>query len=115
MGEHNEADEWDSVQAHYAEIRRNAPKRKRRLRSIIQEIKNVPCADCGVKYPPYVMEFDHVRGEKVRDISNMVSESVQIEKLLEEIEKCEVVCANCHRERTFQQRLDSGEYNLYNV
>lgn len=76
------------------------------LKRIVREAKDVPCADCGIKYPPYVMDFDHVTGVKLGNISNMVGECVRIEKLTEEIAKCEVVCSNCHRERSYSRRED---------
>lgn len=63
--------------------------------------KQQPCADCGKIYPPYVMDFDHVRGEKKFDIS--LSERTAWETVLAEIAKCDVVCANCHRERTWER------------
>jgi hypothetical protein len=47
-----------------------------------------------------VLEFDHVRGVKVRNISEMVRGKFSWRRILEEIEKCEVRCANCHRRKT---------------
>jgi hypothetical protein len=63
--------------------------------------KDRPCADCHIKYPFYVMDFDHVpeRGVKLFNISTF--HQGQVEKLKAEIAKCDVVCANCHRERTW--------------
>ena len=60
------------------------------------------CADCG-EDDPEVLEFDH-RGDskKSHDISAMVGNH-KWETILEEIEKCDVVCANCHRRRTNRQ------------
>lgn len=66
---------------------------------LVEEAKSKPCADCGKSYPPYVMDFDHVRGEKHDCVGHLkVNEP---SKLLEEISKCDVVCSNCHRERTY--------------
>jgi hypothetical protein len=71
---------------------------------IVKEAKDVPCADCGLRYPPYVLDFDHRAGEvKAGNISQMVSKTTT-EALLAEIAKCDVVCANCHRERTYGDR-----------
>ena len=39
-------------------------RRRERGKDYVDTLKRVPCADCGVEYPPYVMDFDHVRGEK---------------------------------------------------
>jgi len=71
-------------------------------RSIIKQIKNeIPCHDCGVQYPYYVMDFDHMDPDlKSYNISDMIKTHTTA-KLIEEIEKCQVVCANCHRERTY--------------
>ena len=57
-----------------------------------------------MQYPYYVMQFDHVRGVKEGDVSKFVS-SRRLKKALEEIKKCEVVCANCHAARTFHREL----------
>lgn len=83
-----------------------ANKRKQyrdRVRPVLNEIKDQPCADCGFRYPYPVMEFDHVRGEKVDNVSAMVSRGVGLKKILAEVEKCDIVCANCHRIRTWER------------
>ena len=72
----------------------------KRNRALASKAKDVPCADCGLKYPSYVMDFDHVRGEKKGNIATMVGVATALKTLLAEIEKCEVVCSNCHRHRT---------------
>jgi hypothetical protein len=82
-----------------AYIEQNRKSRKR-VRALIKAAKDVPCADCGNKYPYYVMDFDHVRGEKRTNISALIKETRDPNVVLEEITKCEVVCANCHRMRT---------------
>jgi hypothetical protein len=71
-----------------------------RLRAAIVEAKNVPCTDCGRSYPSYVMDFDHVGDDKDCEVANLVNRNVSLSRLVVEIAKCEVVCANCHRERT---------------
>lgn len=92
---------------HYAENRQKyidqAAVRKQLLREEVRQLKSVPCADCKVPYPYYVMEFDHRPGEeKLGVIARMVADG-QRKKVFEEIKKCDVVCSNCHRERTFQR------------
>lgn len=72
-----------------------------KLRRAIHEAKDQPCRDCEVKYPFYVMQFDHVRGEKKFDIGSAIWGYVRMDDLLDEISKCEVVCANCHAIRTY--------------
>jgi hypothetical protein len=74
--------------------------RDRRManKAFIDEKKASPCADCGKTFPPVCMDFDHVRGEKINDISQMTSNRIDL--IREEIDKTEVVCACCHRTRT---------------
>lgn len=73
------------------------------LRAIADEWKNAyPCADCGRDFPSFVKDFDHRKGSKLFNIADIVKRGVSIEKLVEEILKCDVVCANCHRIRTHQ-------------
>ena len=67
--------------------------------------EGMPCADCGRVYPPYVMEWDHLPGtEKTLVMSDTRRSAHARERILAEIAKCELVCANCHRERTFGSR-----------
>jgi hypothetical protein len=65
-------------------------------RELILQLKDKPCADCGRSFHYCQMDFDHVRGVKVGSVSQMKS----CKAILAEVAKCEVVCANCHRERT---------------
>jgi hypothetical protein len=69
----------------------------------IDSKKDKPCADCGVKYHPCAMDFDHLPGsEKSFNIS--AGKKVSMKRLMAEIAKCEVVCSNCHRIRTHNRR-----------
>ncbi len=68
-------------------------------------LKAEPCADCGIRYPHEVMEFDHVRGEKKWSVSIGMSRKEPWSAVLAEAEKCDLVCANCHRIRTMNCRL----------
>ena len=70
------------------------------LDNLINSYKDIPCTDCGVKYPHYVMDFDHIGDDKFMDVSKMRRHRMAFSKIIAEIEKCEVVCSNCHRERT---------------
>lgn len=77
---------------------------KTQLRNYTHASKDVPCTDCGQKYPYYVMDFDHKPGfTKVDNVGSLVAARTSLEKLKEEISKCEVVCSNCHRVRTFNR------------
>ena len=80
--------------------------RNKKIQEILRVGKSKPCADCGCSYPYYVMDFDHREGEtKLCNVSALNRHRrVSMQKLLEELAKCDVVCANCHRERTHQRK-----------
>src|SRR5579872_1501429 len=61
-----------------------------------------PCVDCG-ESDIVVLEFDHVRGPKLGEISVWVYKRFSLERFKREIEKCVVRCANCHRRKTAVQ------------
>lgn len=96
---------WDR---HMSQIR--ARKRLQRAKNrafLVEYLRAHPCADCG-EDDLLVLEFDHLR-DKTANISQlMVNHSVR--RLLEEIAKCEVVCANCHRRRTAKRQ--PGNYRI---
>jgi hypothetical protein len=73
-------------------------------RELVREMKSRACADCGIQYPFYVMDFDHREGETKEYELNRVDRMTP-RAILREIKKCDVVCANCHRERTHQRSL----------
>jgi hypothetical protein len=58
-----------------------------------------PCIDCGCN-DIRVLEFDHVRGIKVDEVSRLLSKRTSWNTIEAEIAKCEVRCANCHRIKT---------------
>lgn len=62
------------------------------------------CADCGYKAHPAALQFDHLPGTKKLAGVAYLTFSAPAKKLLEEIDKCEVVCANCHAIRTAKRR-----------
>lgn len=62
--------------------------------------ESVACTDCGIK-DHRVIEFDHVAGNKAINISQMRHHSW--DAVLAEIAKCEPVCANCHKIRTWER------------
>jgi hypothetical protein len=72
-----------------------------RTRYLIEFFAAHPCVDCG-ETDPVVLEFDHLR-DKAFAIGAALSQK-SWNSILEEIEKCEVVCANCHRRRTARRR-----------
>ena len=73
-----------------------------KLQAIADEAKDVPCVDCGNRFPSVCMDFDHTDvSTKVGTVSGLIRKSAKPDIIKEEIAKCEVVCANCHRIRTW--------------
>lgn len=67
------------------------------------------CLDCRVAYPYYVLEFDHRQGtKKIGCISRLAGDG-RISVLLTEIKKCDLVCANCHAERSHRRRQKEAD------
>jgi hypothetical protein len=75
--------------------------RKKRV-EFINRFKMQPCMDCHMQYNPWVMHFDH-RDPKIKTFGIARERSIALKKLEIEISKCDVVCANCHAERTHKQ------------
>ncbi len=85
-----------------------AYKKRQAVRDWVNNIKTItPCTDCGVKYPYYVMDFDHLTDKKV--LISKVINSGSWKQTKDEIEKCELVCSNCHRIRTFNRISDKDK------
>ena len=96
----------DYKHAHYADNRdryiANAGERKKRVAleraaHLLAFFVLHPCSDCG-EADPLVLEFDHL-GDKLFNVSAGIRDR-SWPSALDEIDKCEVVCANCHRRRT---------------
>lgn len=99
-------DKWRKE--HYDRVLLAQRKHRAKKRAWIQELKlSVGCVDCGYNSHPEALEFDHLPGfEKVASLNTFYTMSM--ERVLEEIAKCEVVCANCHRVRTASRRGESA-------
>jgi hypothetical protein len=84
--------------------------RKTERRRWLRDLKtNKPCTDCGRVFPPEAMEWDHLPGtEKLGELGTTLSQRSR-KLILQEIAKCELVCANCHAIRTRARILASLE------
>ena len=83
---------------HRANVARQQRVRRQAVATTIRAAKSGPCAECGQRFPPEVMDLDHVQGTKAFSVSDMTRMSLT--RVREEIAKCEPVCARCHRRRT---------------
>ena len=81
--------------------------RRGSVRKFITEYKeqNSLCTDCNISYPPHILEFDHVNGKSFT-ISSTDTRDKTKEEILAEIAKCEIVCANCHKHRTYMRAIN---------
>jgi hypothetical protein len=84
---------------HRQQVRATAPDRRARSRRVVQELlAEAACTDCGLR-DPVVLEFDHVDAKEAT-VAALVRGAAGRRRLVQEIARCEVVCANCHRRRT---------------
>lgn len=89
-------------------LRRNAEATRRENQErVLGYLLTHPCVDCG-KADPVVLEFDHFR-DKRRNISDLVNSGATWPRVMAEIEKCSVRCANCHRRASGQRAVIRGK------
>ena len=87
-------------QQHRDQSRAARARRKAAARAYIRaHLSARVCADCG-EDEFLVLEFDHHDGGKVAEVARLLSTGARVERVRAEVERCEVVCVNCHRRRT---------------
>jgi hypothetical protein len=69
---------------------------------VYQYLLTHPCESCG-EADPRVLEFHHT-GDKEKAVSELVAGGYSIETIQAEIDKCSVLCSNCHRKLTMNDR-----------
>ena len=79
-------------------------KRHAERQEYIRSKKNVPCMDCGNVFPDYCMDFHHIEEDTKNPIIGRNSfidrmKKCSIKTIDEEISKCVIICACCHRIR----------------
>ena len=90
---------------------REEGKKAKALKMWMIEIKSKPCADCSRTFPSCCMDFDHREGSiKKYNIGSMFAHHYSVELIKTELEKCDLVCSNCHRLRTRDRRTGSGKH-----
>jgi len=100
------------------EKKRNKTNARRAARiQWLQQLKaHQKCVDCGQTYEPYCMDYDHLpnKGSKIKSVSRMVMDNVPKDKILEEINKCDLVCLLCHNKRTYIRFNETlGDHRKY--
>jgi len=71
--------------------------------------ENHGCLDCNISHPHYVLEFDHRDSSKKIDNVYRVLKKFGEDAAWNEVKKCDVVCANCHKERSFRRMNNEEE------
>lgn len=74
---------------------------------IMDYLKDHPCVDCG-ETDPVVLQFDHIR-DKTINICKLYRQGSNIKRVIEEVKKCEIRCANCHTRKIAKEQ---GSYRL---
>lgn len=102
---------WKAEDSYISEAERERRKRyKRNSREkkqavVLEYLSTHPCVDCGIQNP-IVLDFDHInQADKTAGIADLICmHQIGLEKIKEEMEKCEIRCANCHRIKHFQDK-----------
>ena len=105
-------DQSVAARRHYESNKRQYKDRARKFTSgavarnreaVLKFLQSHPCVDCG-ESDPVVLDFDHVRGNKTKEVTKFVRNGASLRRIFLEIDKCEVRCANCHRRITAKRR-----------
>lgn len=88
--------------------KRTVDRRAKWRRYIIETKAGKPCMDCGGEFPYYAMDYDHrPGGEKKFQLGNLAAPAT-LADVQAEIAKCDLVCAVCHRIRTWTRMVKGG-------
>lgn len=88
--------------------------RRRQFNEWMREYKlGRGCTDCGYNADSRALDFDHAPGSKAFSISRAANR--RWEAVVAEMDKCEVVCANCHRIRTWTRHAALGEHTRHDT
>jgi hypothetical protein len=94
----------ENGERHRANVRATSRRRRAALRDLVRSQLGTGCVDCG-NLDIRVLEFDHVRGVKLGNISDLVRRGRSAASIEAEMAKCEVRCSNCHAIVTAERRL----------
>ncbi|MEX2547856.1 MAG: hypothetical protein WD830_08725 [Chloroflexota bacterium] len=77
--------------------------------ALLARLQDVPCTDCGQRFPKAAMDFDHRDPTTKQYVVSRMLVGATTDQILKEAAKCDVICANCHRMRTYQRREATSE------
>jgi hypothetical protein len=86
---------------------RHAETRRQDIAEFIRSLKHdKSCTGCKQPHPYWRMHFDHL-GDKMINLSHPRVKRWSKERILAEVAKCELVCANCHRDRSHYREQEA--------
>ena len=85
--------------------------REQDLKEWFRDLKSQPCSDCGQSFHFSAMDWDHLSNKTV-NVSDLIRKGFGKKRILQEIEKCDLVCANCHRIRSYERSVRSSVRTL---
>lgn len=96
---------YENNKDYYIEKSRESKRKWREeyVKLVVNHLKKHPCASCG-EADLAVLEFDHIKGRKHMAVSSMARKYCALSKVKREIQKCQVLCANCHRRKTAHEQ-----------
>lgn len=92
-------------QAHKEKVIARRKKRQVEMRDWFRRYKSsLKCIDCGISHPA-VLQFHHRdRSKKSFNIADVTGRANSIRQIMDEVEKCDVVCVNCHAKRHWREK-----------
>lgn len=91
-------------QSHKEEVIERKKKRQLEIYNWFRRYKSgLQCADCGISHPALLQFHHRDRAEKSFTISKIVSRATSVQQIMREIEKCDVLCVNCHAKRHWKE------------
>lgn len=97
---------------HMEYVKKKSREKSASMKNFIDAVKSYPCEDCGNTFHRCAMQFDHPDPTIKRGTVSSLQKSGSWSRLIEEIMKCDLVCANCHAVRTCS-RLDGNFLHLW--
>lgn len=111
MSYKNPEDQKECWKRHYRRnkqlyIDKSKERKKNSIAFLVEYLKSHPCIRCG-QSDIRVLDFDHLR-DKDDCVSTLARRGAGDIRLLQEIDKCQVLCSNCHRIVTWERKQPSS-------
>ena len=98
-------------QNHKQEVIDRKKKRQKEIWDWFRKYKStLSCTDCGISHPALLQFHHRDRAEKSFTISNVISRATSVKQITNEMEKCDVVCVNCHAKRHWRETHETDSW-----